>query len=92
MDKRKYPPTPEMEAINRLMLRRDELLADNKLRREIADRRLELLKEMPDFTWDLEQGAFFCPICGANFNHGHLDSCRLEKELSDAQVDNTVVK
>ena len=47
----------------------------------LADRRLELLKKMPEFVWDDEQGAYFCPICGANSNHGHLADCELAKEI-----------
>jgi len=48
-----------------------------------SNRRLELLREMEEFVWDDEQSAYFCQICGANSNHGHLDDCRLAKELGD---------
>ena len=49
----------------------------------LADRRLKLLRRYPEFVWDDEQGAYFCPICGANSNHGHLADCELIKELAD---------
>jgi len=51
-----------------------------------ADRLRGLLREMPEFVWDDEQEAYFCPICGANSNHGHLGSCRLAKELDDTAL------
>jgi len=51
-----------------------------------ADRLRGLLREMPEFVWDDEQEAYFCPICGANSNHGHLGSCRLVKELDDTAL------
>jgi len=52
-----------------------------------ADRLRGLLKKMPEFIWDDEQEAYFCPICGANSNHGHLGSCRLAEELDDTALE-----
>ena len=52
--------------------------------KEVATRRLELLRRIPEFVWNFEQESLFCPICGANAIQGHLSDCELAKELEDA--------
>ena len=50
-----------------------------------ADRRLELLKRVPEWIYDKDQECYFCEICGNNKNYGHSKSCELAKELADAE-------
>ena len=72
----RFPHNPKMDAISRLVLRRDELQAT-------ADRRLKLLRRMPEWEYDFGQECYFCPICGNNKDYGHSKDCELAEELGD---------
>jgi len=58
-----------------------------KLRAEtqaINDRLRELLKELEWFI--NEDGDKECPLCGGWEQYGHMDDCRLAKELDDTTL------
>lgn len=77
MSKRKYPPGPEMEAIERLINKRDELQATVTRLRGLL-RRIE----------ETERTNGECPICGIlDLNEEwetwiHADDCELAEAIS----------
>ena len=53
MNKRKYPPGPEIETIERLMKKRDDLQEENKLLRKLLRRCKKILEHAPEFPFYL---------------------------------------
>ena len=53
MNKRKYPPGPEIETMERLMKKRDDLQEENKHLRELLEEVYKFLEHGPEFPMHL---------------------------------------
>lgn len=73
MNKRKYSPSPEMEAIEKLMATRDEL-------RQQRDELLAALKEI-----EFNEYSGVCNWCGGEKYTGHAEDCIVKQAIANAE-------